>query len=114
MERGGGESGVGAAPPLWVEVVPQNKMYELQLSNRFMTNQGAVVTWMFPAGTPLPSRDPSTYPKNGWRFRITNYGKTAIINIYVTFDVEFNGKKTSVAILPVFSIASANPWTYMQ
>jgi hypothetical protein len=98
-------------------VVPQNKMFELQLNNRFMSDGGAFVSWTFPAGTALPNRDPTIQPMNGHRCRISNYGKVAIINAAVTFPVDFrtadkmeNGtrsgdvQKSAAVTTPPFSI----------
>jgi len=70
-------------------VVPPNKMYELQLNNRFTNDGGSFVWWTFPAGTTLPTRDQAISPIDGQRCRISNYGKIAIINAIVTFPVDF-------------------------
>jgi hypothetical protein len=98
-------------------VVPPNKMYELQLNNRFMKDGGSFIWWTFPAGTTLPTRDQAVSPIDGQRCRISNYGKIAIINVTVTFPVDFraadkmeNGtksgdiQKSAAVTTPPFSI----------
>lgn len=98
-------------------VVPQHQVFELQLNNHFSMEGGGFLVWTYPAGTTLPTRDPAVFPSTGSRLRITNYGKTAIVNARVTFPIVFraaektdNGtksggiiKSTSLTTLP-FSI----------
>ena len=55
-------------------VVPQHKIFELQLNHHFSLDGGGFLTWSLPAGATLPSRDPSIMPSFGSRLRITNYG----------------------------------------
>jgi hypothetical protein len=76
-------------PSQYPTVLPQNKIFELQLNNRFTTEGGAFLGWSLPAGSPLPSRDPSIAPSNGVRLRVSNYGKLASINMRVAFPVDF-------------------------
>jgi hypothetical protein len=68
--------------------IPQNKIFEFQLNNNFMFEGSAFLSWSLPAGAPLP-RDPAASPTSGIRLRISNYGKTAIINMRATFPIQF-------------------------
>jgi hypothetical protein len=84
-----GEIQIASDPAQYPTVVPQNTFFELQLNNHFMMAGGAFLTSSQPAGSSLPLRDPSIFPSNGIRLRISNYGKLAIVNARVTFPIEF-------------------------
>jgi hypothetical protein len=112
-----GEIQIASDPYQYPTVVPQNKMFELQLHNQFSATGGAFLGTGLPAGSPLPPRDPSIYPLYGIRLRISNYGKIAIVNATIAFPIEFlevirgsNGfgsgeviKSTTISMMP-FSI----------
>jgi hypothetical protein len=80
---------ISCDPSQYPITVPQNKIFELQLNNHFMTDGGAFLSWTLPTGATMPVRDPSSTPSFGLRLRISNYGKVAIVNTTVTFRVEF-------------------------
>jgi hypothetical protein len=77
-------------PAMYPATVPQNKFIELQLNNNFITEGGVFIFQTQAAGTVLPPRDPSIFPIHGWKLRISNYGKVAVINATVAFPVEFS------------------------
>jgi hypothetical protein len=67
---------------------PQNKFFELELNDQFISEGGAFISFSIPPGGPL-SFDPTVSPIYGWRCRFSNYGKLPIINATATFRVTF-------------------------
>ncbi len=84
-----GEIQITVESGMYPSVIPQNRLFELQLNNNFVVEGGAFLSFSQAAGTAAPTRDPSLYPIYGLRLRISNYGKTPIINATVTFPIQY-------------------------
>lgn len=99
-----------SAEPANYPTVASNKMYEMEMATPIISEGVVLVSFIYSVGTTFPARNPDILPFSGWRFRITNYGKTAVINTHIPFRVEFypnteKSKKYVVSRAPPFSIA---------